>query len=79
LGARIGVGMIRAPSTSDTASNGPENLVSRSWIRNRCTYLEFLEIPAHVPGLLRDPAESGLVVVPAMWILLVLSSMKNRT
>jgi hypothetical protein len=38
----------------------------------------FLEMPARVPGLLRE-AESGLAVLPAMWTLLVLNSMKNRT
>ncbi len=67
----------RSPSVRKTSSKGPQNLVSRSWMRK----LTFSSVPsiARFLACSSDPAECEWALTAARWTRLVESSMKKST
>jgi hypothetical protein len=78
-GERIGVQITVTPSVLDTSSKGPENLASRSRIKDRTGAGRSSNEYARLRACWENHAESGCAVAAATCTRLVLSSMKNRT
>src|SRR5438093_13463842 len=65
--ARIGVRLILMPAERNTSSNGPVNLLSRSWIRNLGERPSSRKVMARFRACWVTQAESGLGVAPPRW------------
>jgi hypothetical protein len=68
FGARIGVRTMLMPSDRSTSSKGPENLLSRSWIRN-VGERPSSRAMARFRACWIAQAESGFDVTPPRWTL----------
>jgi hypothetical protein len=77
LGARMGVLRIRTPSVRNTSSKGPENLESRSRIRNLTPRRR--STTARLRACWTAQAEFGFLVTPRTCARLVPTSIANRT
>jgi hypothetical protein len=66
-GALMGVRTTRTPSVANTSSKGPQNLASRSWMRNRSGCVRSSRWKAKFLASWVTQAPSGLVVQPARW------------
>src|SRR5438552_484392 len=78
-GARIGVRTILMPAERNTSSKEPENLVSRSWIRNLGERPSSWRAMARFRPCWVTQAESGCEVAPPRRTFLVPSSIHTRT
>ncbi len=75
----MGVRTTSTPSVANTSSKGLQNLVSRSWMRNRSGRARWSRSKVKFLACWVTHPPSGLVVQPARWTRLVVSSMNTRT
>ena len=79
LGARKGVRITRIPSERSTVSNGRQNFVSRSRMKNRTGLVRASSPRARLRACWVTHVESGCAVALLRWIRRLPSSMNTRT